>query len=266
VASQKLISFFVYAPVMPISRLLVDGNVYLYFYYNDPTTKQKKRIYCGPEEDPEAVEKAERFQSRYEKAQEQKDRFAVVLGLLSALSGEIAGYSSGDREFIVTCLVQLYPDISWVEDDQTALFGKVNGHKSLESRLAPVYGELVASLRLLHDVTWELRTLIEYIDSDWYYRIRYREPGEGDEKPERDPSWKYHLNDDAESLVVEILRGWLDAYDHAQRRLDALEKYSRERKLQAIIEALDLLGIRKAMGDSKEIIEKALGLVTGRSS
>jgi len=246
---------------LPIETLVVDGKQYLYFYYYDQRTKGKKRVYCGPKGDPRAVEKAERFQSRYDRAQKQKDRFAVVLGLLSALSGEIAGYSSEDREFIVTCLVQLYPDISWVEDDQTALFGKVNGHKSLEDRLAPVYDELVASLRLVHDVVWELRTLIEYIDSEWYYRIRYREPGESDEKPERDPSWKYHVNDDPENMVAEILRGWLDAYDHAQRRLDALEEYSRDRKLRAINEALDLIGVRKAMSDSKEIMEKALGLM-----
>ncbi len=246
---------------MPISTLLVDGKEYLYFYYNDPMTNQKKRIYCGRKKDPQAVQKAEQFQSRYERAQEQKDRFVGVLGRLSALSGEIAGYSAEDREFIVTCLVQAYPDLSWVESDQMALFGKVNGNKSLESRLTPIYGDLKASLTRVHDVTGELRTLIEYIDSDWYYRVRYRNADEGEEKPERDPSWKYHLNDDPENMVVEILRGWLDAYDHAQRRLDALEEFSRERKLQAIIEALALIGVRKAMKDSREIIEETLGLM-----
>jgi hypothetical protein len=248
---------------MPISTLLVDGKEYLYFYYNDPMTSQKKRIYCGRREDPEAVQKAERFQSRYERAQEQKDRFTGVIGRLSALSGEIAGYSAEEREFIVTCLAQAYPDLSWVESDQMALFGKVNGNKPLESRLAPIYSNLKASLTRVHDVTGELRTLIEYIDSDWYYRVQYRKPDEGNEKPERDPSWKYHMNDDPESMVVEILRGWLDAYDHAQKRLDALEEFSRERKLQAVIEALALVGVRKAMKYSRKIIEEALGLVTG---
>ena len=131
---------------MPISTLLVDGKEYLYFYYNDPMTNQKKRIYCGRKKDPEAVQKAEQFQSRYERAQEQKDRFAGVIGRLSALSGEIAGYSAEEREFIVTCLVQAYPDLSWVESDQIALFGKVNGNKSLESRLTPIYGDLKAGL------------------------------------------------------------------------------------------------------------------------
>ncbi len=144
-----------------------------------------------------------------------------------------------------------------------ALFGKVNGNKPLESRLAPIYSNLKASLTRVHDVTGELRTLIEYIDSDWYYRVQYRKSDEGNEKPERDPSWKYHLNDDPESMVVEILRGWLDAYDHAQKRLDALEEFSRERKLQAVIEALALVGVRKAMKYSRKIIEEALGLVTG---
>lgn len=248
---------------MPISTLLVDGKEYLYFYYYDSAKKQKRRIYCGPKESAEAVQKAEQFQSRYEKAQEQKDRFTGVVGRLSALSGEIAGYSREEREFIVTCLLQAYPDLSWVDSDQMALFGKVNGSKSLENRLAPIYANLKAGLTRVHDVTGELRTLVEYIDSDWYYRVRYREPDQGDEKPEQDPSWKYHVNDDSENMVVEILRGWLDAYDHAGRRLDVLEGFSRERKLQAVIEALALVGVRKAMKDSRKTIEEALGLATG---
>jgi hypothetical protein len=43
----------------------------------------------------------------------------------------------------------------------------------------PIYGDLKTSLSRIHDVTGDLRRLIEYIDSDWYYRMRYREPGEG---------------------------------------------------------------------------------------
>ncbi len=240
----------------------MGGKEYLYFYYYDPAKKRKKRVYCGPKGSPEAIQKAEQFQSRYEKAQSQKDRFAGVIGRLSALSGEIAGYSVEDREFILTCLMQAYPDLSWVESDQMALFGKVNGNQELERRLAPVYDVLKASLTRVHDVTGELRMLIEYVDSDWYYRIRYREPGEEDEKPERDPSWKYHVNDEPENMVVEIFRGWLDAYDHSGRRLDALEGFSRERKLQAVIEALALIGVRKAIVDSKEIIDEALHLLS----
>ncbi len=248
---------------MPLSTITVHGKEYLYFYCSDSVTKQKKRIYCGPKGSPEAIKKAQQFQSRYEKAQEQKERFAGVIGLLSALSGEIAGYGKEEREFILTCLVQAYPDLSWVESDQMALFGKVNGNKALESHLAPVYDDLKAGLTRIHDVTWELRTLIEYIDSNWYYSVRYREPDEGDEKPERDPSWKYHVNDDPENMVVEILRGWLDAYNHAERRLNVLEGFSRERKLQAVIEALALIRVRRAMKDSKEIIGKALALIAG---
>lgn len=91
--------------------------------------------------------------------------------------------------------------------------------------------------------------------------MRYREPGERDEKPERDPSWKYHVNDDPENMVVEILRGWLDAYDHAGRRLDVLEGFSREKKLQAVIQALALIGVRKVIADSRVVIREALGLL-----
>ena len=246
---------------MPVSTLLVDGKEYLYFYYNDPMTNQKKRIYCGRKKDPQALQKAEQFQSRYERAQEQKARFAGVIGRLSALSGEIAGYGAEERESIVTCLVQAYPDLSWVESDQIALFGKVNGNKSLESCLTPIYGDLKASLTRVHEVTGELRTLIEYIDSDWYYRVRYRTPDEGDEKPERNPSWKYHVSDNPENMVVEILRGCLDAFNHAQRRLAALEDFSRERELHAVIEALALIGVGKAMADSREVIQEALDLL-----
>ena len=246
---------------MPVETLEVGGKEYLYFYYYDPAKKRKKRVYCGPKGSPEAMQKVERFQSRYEKAQDQKDRFAGVIGRLSALSGEIAGYSVEDREFILTCLMQAYPDLSWVESDQMALFGKVNGNKELERRLAPVYDDLKAGLRRVHDVTGELRMLIEYIDSDWYYRVRYREPGDGDEKPERDPSWKYHINDEPENMVIEILRGWLDAYDHARRGLDALSEMSRAKNLQAIIEAVTLIGVGKAMADSKEVIQEALAVL-----
>ncbi|MGA2199105.1 MAG: hypothetical protein ABSG45_04125 [Nitrososphaerales archaeon] len=246
---------------MPVETLEVGGKQYLYFYYYDPAKKRKKRVYCGPKGSPEAIQKVEQFQSRYEKAQDQKDRFAGVIGRLSALSGEIAGYSVEDRELILTCLMQAYPDLSWVESDQMALFGKVNGNKELERRLAPVYDDLKASLTRVHDVTGELRMLIEYIDSDWYYRVRYREPGDGDEKPERDPSWKYHVNDEPENMVVEILRGWLDAYDHAGRRLDVLEGFSRERKLHAVIEALALVGLRRVIADSRVVIREALNLL-----
>jgi hypothetical protein len=246
---------------LPVETLEVGGKQYLYFYYYDPAKKRKKRVYCGPKGSPEAIQKAEQFQSRYEKAQDQKDRFAGVIGRLSALSGEIAGYSVEDRELILTCLMQAYPDLSWVESDQMALFGKVNGNKELERRLAPVYDDLKASLTRVHDVTGELRMLIEYIDSDWYYRVRYREPGDGDEKPERDPSWKYHVNDEPENMVVEILRGWLDAYDHAGRRLDVLEGFSRERKLHAVIEALALVGLRRVIADSRVVIREALNLL-----
>jgi hypothetical protein len=246
---------------LPVETLEVGGKQYLYFYYYDPAKKRKKRVYCGPKGSPEAIQKVEQFQSRYEKAQDQKDRFAGVIGRLSALSGEIAGYSVEDRELILTCLMQAYPDLSWVESDQMALFGKVNGNKELERRLAPVYDDLKASLTRVHDVTGELRMLIEYIDSDWYYRVRYREPGDGDEKPERDPSWKYHVNDEPENMVVEILRGWLDAYDHAGRRLDVLEGFSRERKLHAVIEALALVGLRRVIADSRVVIREALNLL-----
>ena len=250
---------------MPLETLVVGDKTYLYFYYYDPAKKRKRRVYCGPMEDPRSLEKAERFQSRYETAQREKNRFAMVLVLLSALSGEIAGYTTEEREFILTCLMQAHPDLSWVENDQTALFNNVYGHKSLENRIAPVYDDLKASLTRIHEVAGDLRTLIRYVNSDWYY-VRYREPGEGDEKPERDPSWKYHVNLEPENMEVEILRGFLDAYDHAQRRLDVLEKYSRERRLRSIIEALELIEVRKAMADSREIIEKALGLVVARSS
>jgi predicted transposase YdaD len=41
-----------------------------------------------------------------------------------------------------------------------------------------------------------------------------------------------------------------------------LEKYSRGRKLQAIIEALALIGVGKAMADSREVIQETLALTT----
>ncbi|MDG6924935.1 MAG: hypothetical protein JRN09_00115 [Nitrososphaerota archaeon] len=69
------------------------------------------------------------------------------------------------------------------------------------------------------------------------------------------------MNDDPKSMVVEILRGWLDAYDYAGKRLDVLEGFSREKKLQAVIEALALIAVRKVIADSRVVIRVALGLL-----
>jgi hypothetical protein len=142
------------------------------------------------------------------------------------------------------------------------LFGQVNEDKSLLSRLAPVYNKLKADTARVQDVTGDLRMFIGYVDSDWYSRVRYRKEDEGDDKPERDPSLKYHVNDHPENMVVEILRGWLNAYDHARRRLDALQEMSRAKNLQAVNEALALIGVGKAMADSREVIQEALALAT----
>ena len=246
---------------MPISILLVDGKEYLYFYCYDSAKKQKRRIYCGPKESAEAVEKANHFESRYEKAQEQKDRFTGVIGMLSMLAGEIAGYSSEERDLIATYLVEAYPDLQRVVNDQMALFGRLNEDKSLFRRLSLVYDKLKVDTTRIQDVTGDLRMLIAYVDSDWHSRVRYRKAGEGDDKPEWDPSLKYHVNDHPQNVVVEIMRGWLDAYDHARKRLDTLQEMSRSRNLQAIIEAVALIGVERAMVDSKEVIQEALDLV-----
>lgn len=246
---------------MPIETLVVDGKQYLYFYYYDSATKQKRRVYCGPKGSSESLEKANRFESRYEQAQEQKKRVTGTIGKLSALAGEIAGYSSEERALVLTCLVEAYPDLQWVVNDQMALFGWLNEDKSLLRRLSHVYGMLKADAARIQEVSGDLRMLIGYLDSDWYSRVRYRNADAGDDKPERDPSLKHHVNDNPENVVVEILRGWLDAYDHAQKRLDALLETARSKNLDAIIEAIELIGITKAMADSREVIREVLDLV-----
>jgi hypothetical protein len=96
---------------------------------------------------------------------------------------------------------------------------------------SPVYDELKTDAARIQDAMGDLRMFIGYLDSDWYSRVRYRMAGQSDEKPEREPSLKYHVSDRPENVVVEIPRGWPEAYNHARKRFDVLQEMSRTKNL-----------------------------------
>jgi DNA-binding MarR family transcriptional regulator len=81
---------------LPITRKTVKGIKYLYFAYYDPSTKRKKEIYCGAENNPAAQAKARELEhSHLEK------RLASIGNRLINVDGEaeITEYLSrkGDR-------------------------------------------------------------------------------------------------------------------------------------------------------------------------
>ena len=54
---------------MPISVKKVKGIKYIYFTYYDASVRKKIETYCGRENDPEALSKAEQLEKKHLKEQ-----------------------------------------------------------------------------------------------------------------------------------------------------------------------------------------------------
>ena len=246
---------------MPIETLLIDGKQYLYFYYYDPETKRKKRVYCGPKGSAEATEKANQFESKYEQAKRQKKSGSDHLTKLFALAAEFPSYNPLRSGEALRCFVDAYYDIKWVSHAYISVLGWLNDDPELLRRLGKTYGRLQKDMTRIKQVDDDLGNFIHYSYPEWYSLVRYRKKSDDIEKPEENPSSKYHVDLESRNMVVEMLKGGIDALEHAQRRFDALQEICRKNNLDTMIEALEFVGVMKAMTDSRKAIQEALGLV-----
>lgn len=246
---------------MPEETLVVNGKEYLYFSFYDSGTKQKKRLYCGPKDDPQALERAKLFEKRHKLSQQQRKTTVGRYLRTMSLGAEVAMDQTDQCKQAIQCLIDAFPDLQWVKGDYMALFGWLNEDKQLLHRLEGVHQKLQDDMKNIQDIESSFREFLQEADPDWFNHVRYRKSKDEQERPERDPTWKYHIDQSPRNIVLEMLRGGIDAHEHARMRIDASLEIAHKSHLDAIVEAIEFVGLVKAITDSRAVFQEALALV-----
>ena len=245
---------------MPEETLVVNGKEYLYFSFYDSATKQKKRLYCGPKFDPEAKKRAGLFEERHKLGQQRRKTTIGRYLRIMSLGAEAAIYNTEECKQAIQCLVDAFADLQWVKGDYTALFGWLNGDEQMLDRLEGVRQKLQDDMKNIQDVEPNFREFLREAHPDWFNHVRYRKSEDEQERPERDPAWRYHIDQSPGNIVLEMLKGGIDAHEHALMRIDASLEIARKNHLDVIVEAIEFLGLTKAITDSRAVFQEALEL------